>query len=91
VIFDQVPKGVLSPGTVLYTINVRFYALQLHDMSYNWGNFPCPRAHENAVFNCLQTTKSPEGIPLVRSCRCGNSFSNNPATWTRDQVRKGVI
>ena len=44
------------------------------------------------MFNCLQTTTSPEGISLVRSCRCGDdAVSNNPATWTVDQVREGVI
>ena len=56
------------------------------------GHFPCPRAHENAAFDCLQTTESPKCILLARSWSDPAAEGvQKPATLTVNQVRKGVI
>jgi len=56
------------------------------------GHFPCPRAHENAAFDCMQTTESPKCILLVRSWSDPAAEGvQKPATLTVNQVRKGVI
>ena len=78
-----------SPSGII-PVNIRLYALQLYGrVPYNWGIF-LARGRENAAFDCLHTTKWLNCISLVRSWSDPAEGVSKPATWTSDQVLKGV-